>query len=188
MPPPVVNKQRAPRADAAENRQQIIKTAAQMFAKDGPTISIEAIAKRAGLGIGTMYRHFPTKDALISAIVTSYIERMTTLAQELLTAEPMAALRTMAETLVIEGARKKDFVAAIGGYEKIMCPALDSTKVKFKAALAKIVQRAQAAGVLRKDVTPTDVFTLVNAINMTDADEKCRLRHLDIVLAGLEAR
>jgi AcrR family transcriptional regulator len=193
MSPPVVNKQdrAAPtlRADAAENRAHLIKTAAEMFAKEGVGCSVEAIAKKAGLGIGTLYRHFPTKEALVGAIVTTHIERMTEHAQQLLaTAPPMTALRACMERLVTEGAKKKDFVTAIGGYEKIAGPTLDAAKKQFKAVLSAMTERAQADGVLRPDVSPMDVMSLVNAINLGSADEATRMRQLDIIMAGLVAR
>jgi AcrR family transcriptional regulator len=186
MPPPVVK--RAPRADAARNRERLIATALEMFAESGITVSVEEIVKRAEVGIGTLYRHFPTKDALIAAIVVERFDRMTAYAEGLSSAtDAGAALATILEQLVIEGAAKKDFVEAIGGPDKLSAAGLDPVKTRFKAAIAVLVTRAQAAGAIRADVTATDVIALVRGISVAADGEQARMRHLAIILAGLRA-
>lgn len=192
MSPPVVNRKRARaapalRADAAANRATLIQTAAQMFAKGGIDVSVEAIARRAGVGIGTLYRHFPTKNALIAAIVATRIDAMAAEAEAFAEARaPGAAFERVVERLVVEGAAKKDFIAALGGIAELGGPVMDAAKKRFKAAMTTLVERAQAVGSLRKDISAADVMSLVRGVNTAAGDDaKARALHLRILLDGL---
>jgi len=191
MAPPVVKRERpvtrAPRADAARNRERILATALEMFASHGVGTSVEEIAKRADVGIGTLYRHFPTKDALVAAAVIDRFDAMAAHAETLSAApDAGAALVTVLEQLVLHAASKKDFVDALGGPEKFM-RTVDVPKKRWRAAIAVLVTRAQEAGAVRRDVTPDDVIALARGISMTGGDAPTRARHLAIVLAGLRA-
>ncbi|MGH2898794.1 MAG: TetR/AcrR family transcriptional regulator, partial [Solirubrobacteraceae bacterium] len=100
------------------NRQKILATAEGMFARDGLAVSVDDIARRAEVGIGTLYRHFPTKDALVAAIVIARIERVAERAEQLAAAPaPGAALIELVEHMVAESATKRDLVDALGGTE-----------------------------------------------------------------------
>ena len=192
MAPPVVKREakvtRAPRADAARNRERILATALEMFAAHGLAISVEEIAKHAEVGIGTLYRHFPTKTELFVAIVVDRFEAMTAQAEALGDAvDPDAALGAVLERIVSEGAAKKDLMEAIGGYETLSAAGLDAVKKRFKAAIEVLVTRAQEASAIRADVTASDVLALVRGIAVTAESDAARVRHLSIVLAGLRA-
>ena len=183
MPPPVVK-----RADAVRNRQRILATAEDMFARDGLTVSVDDIARRAKIGIGTLYRHFPTKDALVAAIVIDRIERVAVRAEALLdTDDPGPALLGLLEQMVAEGAHKRDFVDALGGSEWLDTAAADATRQRFRRALARLLAKAQAAGAIRNDVAATDLLALVRGVLASGAEVKVRNKLLAVLVDGLRA-
>lgn len=183
MPPPVVK-----RADAVRNRQRILATAEEMFARDGSSVSVDDIARRAKIGIGTLYRHFPTKDALVAAIVIERIERVAERAEALHdTPTPGPALLGLLEQMVAEGAHKRDFVDALGGSQWLDTAAADATRQRFRRALAKLLGKAQATGAIRDDVAATDLLALVRGVLASGADAKGRAKLLAVLLDGLRA-
>src|SRR6185295_17444381 len=104
------------RADARRNRERVLEVAQAVFAGEGLGVPIDEIARRAGLGVGTLYRHFPTKEALFAAIVVGRIERVTVRAVELAQAEPAGEVFFgFLGELIAQGEEKKDFVAALAG-------------------------------------------------------------------------
>lgn len=182
MTPPVVK-----RADAQRNRASILAAAEDMFAKDGLAVSVDDIATRAGVGIGTLYRHFPTKDALVAAIVVDRIGRMADHIETLVDASDAgAALCSTLERMVEEGAHKRDFVDSLGNKDLLMTPALDHNRTRYRKALSKLLARAQHQGAIRDDVQPADITELVKGLFAADA--KSRPRLLRVVLDGLRAR
>jgi AcrR family transcriptional regulator len=181
MPPPLVK-----RADAQRNRATILTTAEAMFAADGLAVSVDDIARRAKVGIGTLYRHFPTKDALVAAIVVDRIARVADCAEALLVERDAGeALYGLLARMVEEGAHKRDFIDALGGSAWLETAAVDKTKQRFRKALGKLLARAQEQGHVRDDVQPADLTALTRGILAGDA--KTRPRLLEIVLAGLRA-
>jgi AcrR family transcriptional regulator len=179
--PPVVK-----RADALRNRARILATAEDMFARDGLAVSVDDIARRAKIGIGTLYRHFPTKDALVAAIVIERIGRVAERAEALHdAAEPGPALLGLLEQMVAEGAHKRDFVDALGGSQWFATEAADSTKQRFRRALAKLLAKAQAAGTIRDDIAAPDLLALVRGVLASGADAKVRTKLLAVLLDGL---
>lgn len=180
--PPVVK-----RADAQRNRATILATAEQMFAADGLAVSVDDIAKAAKLGIGTLYRHFPTKDALIAAIVIERTARMADEADAALAEEDAGtALFALIERLIEEGEKKRDFVEALGTSDLLMTPALEQSRARFKKALAKLVARAQEQGAVRDDVQAADITAMIKGLFA--ADVRSRPRLLTIFCDGLRAR
>jgi AcrR family transcriptional regulator len=183
VPPPVVK-----RADAIRNRERILTTAEEMFARDGLSVSVDDIARRAKVGIGTLYRHFPTKDALVAAIVIDRIGRVAERAEALHDApDPGAALLGLIEQMVAEGAHKRDFVDALGGSDWLDTAAADAIKQRFRRALAKLLASAQAAGAIRADVMAPDLLALVRGVLAAGTDAKVRGRLLAVLLDGLRA-
>ena len=181
--PPVVK-----RADAVRNRARILATAEDMFARDGLSVSVDDIARRAKIGIGTLYRHFPTKDALVAAIVIDRIGRVAERAEELHdAAEPGPALLGLLEQMVAEGAHKRDFVDALGGSDWLDTAAADAIKQRFRRALAKLLAKAQAAGSIRTDIAAPDLLALVRGVLASGADAKVRGKLLAVLLDGLRA-
>jgi AcrR family transcriptional regulator len=182
MPPPLVK-----RADAQRNRAQILATAEQMFARDGLAVSVDDIAKRAGVGIGTLYRHFPTKDALVAAIVIERIAGLAEHTESLLEARDAGpALFALIERMVEEGARKRDFVESLGKADLLMTPALEQSRARYRRALSTLLARAQEQGAVRADVQASDITALVKGVFA--ADGKARSRLVKILLAGLQNR
>lgn len=157
-----------------------------MFARDGLAVSVDDIARRAKIGIGTLYRHFPTKDALVAAIVIDRIGRVAERAEHLHDSdEPGPALLGLIEQMVAEGAHKRDFVDALGGGEWLDTAAADATRQRFRRALAKLLAKAQAAGAIRADVSASELLALVRGVLASGADAKVRGKLLAILLDGL---
>src|SRR5579883_1939518 len=105
---------RKPRSDSIRNRELLLKAAAKVFSAGGPEASLEAVAKRAGVGIGTLYRHFPTREALFEAVYRREVEQLAELAEELKgKAAPVEALRRWLHANVEFVATKKGMAAAL---------------------------------------------------------------------------
>ncbi len=174
------------RADAVRNRQKILATAEDVFAREGLAASVDDIARRAGVGIGTLYRHFPTKDALIAEIVIARIDRVAERAEQLAgSPTPGAALVELIEHMVAESATKRDLVDALGGSAWFETAAVEATRNRYRRALARLLARAQDAGEIRRDATAADLTALVKGLFQADVDARTRGRLLRIVLDGL---
>src|ERR1700724_4583200 len=150
---------RKPRADAQRNRERILEVAKQEFTRSGASASLEEIAKKAGVGPGTLYRHFPTREELLVAVYRTEVEKLAAAEQKFAeTMPPMEALRAWMLLFV-------DYIAT----KKIIAPALntlvgDSSKL-FEASYAQIqeairalVKRAIKSGDIRKDLDPLDLL------------------------------
>jgi AcrR family transcriptional regulator len=150
------------RADAQRNRARVLEAAEVVFAAEGLSVPVDVIAEKAGVGVGTLYRHFPTKEALFEAII---IERVTALAAEArcraAADDPGAAFFSFLEHVVSVSASKRDLILALAGagveFEEIAV----ETKAEMVAALGVLLERAQAAGAVRPDVTEEVVMSLV---------------------------
>lgn len=180
---------RALRADAERNRSRILEIAQEVFAAEGLSVRVEEIARRAGVGVGTIYRHFPTKDALLTAIVVDRLDWLAEHAEELAAAEdPGAALFALVRRVVDEGAAKKDLVEGLGGGEfaATVTGEAAATKRRFRKALAALLTRAQAAGAVRQDIDASDVLALVRGVLFdADATARARARRLGVLCDGL---
>jgi AcrR family transcriptional regulator len=183
---------RALRADAERNRQRVLDVAQEVFATLGLAVPIDEIARRAGLGVGTLYRHFPTKELLFEAIVVGRMEGLVGHARAGAKAkDPGAAFFDYLERMVDEGAAKKDFLTALAGTEVDMSR-IGEIKQRMKRALAVLLERAQKARVVRLDVGAADVLTLLTgALGAADkhgAGPSERKRLLGVILDGLRYR
>ena len=145
---------RAPRADAARNREQLLAVAARVFASAGTEPSMRAIAREAGVGIATLYRHFPTRESLVDAVYRDQVGRLTAGARELLGQLPPAA--AMRRWMDLFG----DWVATKNGMLGTLLTMIDSgeiaharTRAELLAAITAILDAGRAAGDLRPDVT-----------------------------------
>lgn len=173
------------RRDAARNRERLLEAAAQVFAEQGLQASVDDVASVAGVGMGTLYRRFPTKEALIDELV-----------RELL-ADVLAAARAAQSAPDGQGLRR--FLYAVGtqqGSRRGCLPRLWSTSQhielvsEIRAVAAELLADAQAHGQIRADVTPADVavvmWSLRGVIETTRAvAPDAWRRHLEIILAGL---
>ncbi len=159
---PGVGEARPLRADAQRNRARILEAAEVLFAAEGIEVPIDAIAERAGVGVGTLYRHFPTKEQLAQAILLERLSALTVDAREMAdAADPAAAFFGFLQHIVEEGAAKRDLLVAVmgAGVE------FDHAEVKdaLRDAVGVLLGRAQSVGAVRGDVTPTMVVSLVGA-------------------------
>jgi len=181
------------RADAVRNRARILEAANEAFAAEGLGVPIDVIAERAGVGVGTMYRHFPTKEALGAAILTTKVEALIAEADRLAaaTGDPGAALEEYLAAILTEGTACSALAGAFSeaGYDlKAAAPNLEP---QFTAALARLLERAQAAGAVRPEVQAADLLALMAAACMVtgrpDRDAESGRRLLAVVTAGLRS-
>lgn len=167
------------RADAQRNLGRVLEAAAEAFAEHGPDVSVDEIARRAGVGHATVFRRFPTKDALIAAVVEERVRTLIALAQSALEDEDAGAAVTAFVWQAAElQARDR------GLYECLDRCVLSPEVAELERAVVRLVERAQAAGALRKDVGAHDVPTLVGAAIRAAPAGQWR-RYVEVVLDGL---
>ena len=175
---------RAHRADAERNRQRLLEAARQVFAEEGLAAPIDLIAKRAEVGVGTLYRHFPTKEALFEAIVVGRLEDLVADARaRAKERDPGSAFFAFVVNMAESSTAKKDFVTALAN-TNVDLARIVALKKQLKKAMATLLTRAQRARAVREDVDVADVHTLITAtMGATD-----RRRLLAVVCDGLRAR
>jgi AcrR family transcriptional regulator len=177
------------RADARRNRARVLDAAIKAFAADGLSVPVHEIARRAGVGTGTVSRHFPTKEALFQAIVSSRVEHLVARAQQLSgSLEPGPAFFAFLAVMVSEGAADRGLADALAGSGFDIEGAAARTGKDVGAALGELLAGAQHAEAVRADVTAADVKALIAGClagihDPADADVPRRL--LDVVCAGL---
>jgi AcrR family transcriptional regulator len=177
------------RADAVRNRERLLKAATAVFSAGGPDASLEAVARRAGVGIGTLYRHFPTREALFEAVYRHEVQQLSELADQLKDeAAPVEALRRWLRSGVEFVATKKGMAAAlalaVAGSSELHA---HSSEQLTKAA-AVLLERAVAAGEIRSDIQPENlVRSLVGMCYMHDQPgwQASVLRLMDVLVDGL---
>ena len=158
-PPPAP---RVLRADAQRNRQRMLEVAEAVFAAEGIETPIDEIARRAGIGVGTIYRHFPTKLALCSAIASERMAWLAQQAEQLAEADdPDRAFYQVVELLSVEFRRKKDLNQALVGLDVAELTA--ASKARMREAVTRLLHRAQEAGAVRAELTYGDIIALVVA-------------------------
>jgi AcrR family transcriptional regulator len=180
---------RKPRADAVRNRERVLKAAKIVFSTGGPEASLEAVARRAGVGIGTLYRHFPTREALFEAVYRREVDQLSELAEQLKNdAAPVDALRRWLRSNVEFVATKKGMSAALAiavqGTSELSAYSFD----RLTQAVGALLDRAVAAGEIRSDIGPEDLLrALVGMCYMHDQPgwQKSVLRLLDVFVDGL---
>jgi AcrR family transcriptional regulator len=180
---------RKPRADAVRNRERVLEAAKEVFSQGGPEASLEAVARGAGVGIGTLYRHFPTREALYEAVYRREVEQLVELAKHLgATTAPVEALRRWLRAGVEFMATKKGMAAALAmaahGSSELVAYSLD----RLSNAAGGLLQRAAAAGDIRADIDPEDLLrTLVGMCYAHDRPgwQAKVLRLVDVFIDGL---
>ena len=188
LPIPVV---RRPRADAVRNRARIVETASQVFAARGADASLEEIARGAGVGIGTLYRHFPTRDDLVEAVFHDRIDELEALADELLASDaPGDALATWLHAQLDQAATCRG-LAAEAMLTMLAHRDVPSPCESMRQAGAALLARAQAAGAVRDGVDIDDLVRMVQAVTLAaeesdDPDTAERL--FGFVLDGVRPR
>ncbi len=152
------------RADAQRNRARILEAAEVVFAAEGIEVPVDTIAEKAGVGVGTLYRHFPTKEKLCEAILLERLSALTVDARALAdAADPAAAFFGFLDHIVEEGAAKRDLLVAVMGAGLAFDLAAAEVKDELREAVGVLLQRAQAVGAVRPDVTAAMVVALVGA-------------------------
>jgi AcrR family transcriptional regulator len=169
------------RADARRNLERVLDAAEEVFAEEGPDASVDGIARRAGVGHGTVFRRFPTKDDLIFAVVERHVAQMRTLAEEALRSDDPGE----AFFAFIHGVAER--VMSMPGLHACVIHCGEKPGAAELDELGrKIVSRAQRAGAVRRDVKPADVQLLVRSALTTAPDGEWR-RYLEVILDGLRA-
>lgn len=153
------------RADAKKNYEHLLDVARKVFAEDGANASIRELARQAGVGIGTLYRHFPTRDALLEALLRNRFDAVTASAGELETAmEPGAALASWLRDMVALTYEQRGAIALMTSAIADENSALHASCVLLKESGARLLSRAQADGKARSDINGTDLLALVSAL------------------------
>src|SRR5262245_60261068 len=183
---------RKPRVDAVRNRERVLEAAKAVFSTGGPDASLEAVARTAGVGIGTLYRHFPTREALFEAVYRREVQQLADLAEQLKQeADPVDALRQWMRSNVNFVATKKGMSAALAlaAYKN---PELYSYSFdRLTRAVSSLLQRAIATGEIRADISPEDLLrALVGMCYMHDQPgwQTSVLRLVDVFIDGLRNR
>jgi AcrR family transcriptional regulator len=177
------------RADAQENQDRILEAAARVFTVDGADTSLKAIAKAAGVGIGTLYRRFPAREDLIEATYRSETARLAGSADELLgTLPPDAALREWMDRFVDYTLTKNGMAEALSAILASRTGLRMHSRDLLRTAIDRMLRAASDAGTLRSDVPADDVMMAVGGVTLIAGHEHQRdlaSRLLDLVMAGL---
>ncbi|MEV6136614.1 helix-turn-helix domain-containing protein [Nocardia sp. NPDC051990] len=176
------------RADARRNRDRVLAAAQEAFAAEGISVPLDEIARRAGVGAGTVYRHFPTKEALFEAAITDRVERMIAYARELATAaDPGKAFFDFLDRMATEGTVKRDLAEAVG----VDSPEHRKPAHDLRVAIAQLLTHAQQSGAVRRDIDIDDLMRVVKgtflAANSANTTANQRRRAFAIVFDGLRA-
>jgi len=179
---------RKPRADAQRNRDRVLEVAKEAFTQLGADASLDDIAKQAGVGAGTLYRHFPSRDELLEAVYRTEVERLAAAEQKFAeTMPPMEALRAWMLLFVDYIATKKIIAPAlnnlVGGTSKVF----EASYAQIWEAIRALVKRAIKSGDIRKDLDPIDLLRaligVANVASSPDWQQSAR-RLVDILIAG----
>lgn len=175
--------ERPRRRDAQQNRQRIVAAATTVIADDGPDASLEKIATTAGVGAGTLYRHFPTRSDLLAAVFEGRIIELSDRADALCDQQPPGvALAAWVAAMLDHAMTDNGLLAALalaGTKPEIDCSAM------ILGAAAAVLERAQDAGDIRRDVTADDLLRLVVGIGLANDERIQAHRLLNVTLDGL---
>jgi AcrR family transcriptional regulator len=177
---------RPKRADAQRNYEKVLVAARDAFAERGASTSLEEIARRAGVGIGTLYRHFPTRQALLEAVYAHEVDEVCQTAADLDGADPWDALENWLRRLAAYMATKQALAHELLDYVDRDAPLFKSCRASIVTAGEPLLRRAQEAGVVRQDAEFSEILQLVGGIAKIPAAEPAQTDHiLRIVLDGL---
>ncbi|MGO9974876.1 MAG: TetR/AcrR family transcriptional regulator [Solirubrobacteraceae bacterium] len=177
------------RADALRNYEKVIAAAREAFAEGGASVSLEEIARRAEVGIGTLYRHFPNRQALLEAVYVDEVDALCRSAVELEGLEPWEALVSWLHRFVAYMATKQALAQELLGYVDRGAPVFQTCRTTIFAAAQPLVERAQRAGVLRTDTDLPEIIQMVGGIAKIQPGTPEQIDHiLAIALDGLRHR
>ena len=179
---------RKPRADAQRNRERILEVAKRAFTRSGADTSLDDIAKQAGVGPGTLYRHFPTREELLKAVYRNELENLATAEEKFAeTMPPVEALRAWL-LLFVDAVAAKQIIAPalntlVGDHKKVF----EASYAQMHEAIRRLVKRAVKSGDIRKDLDPMDLLrALVGVANVASSPDwqQSARRLVDILIAG----
>jgi len=177
------------RADARRNYEKILAVAREAFAEGGESTALEEIARRADIGIGTLYRHFPNRQALLEALYINEVEDVCRSAEQVDGADPWEALDGWFERLIAYLATKRALAHELFNYLDQEAPMFQMCRTALYAAGEPLLKRAQEAGAVRPDVEFADVMHMVAGISKIPAGDPGRSEHiLRVALDGLRYR
>lgn len=189
----VMTNTRPLRADARRNREKILASAGELFAQHGSEAQMDQIAEHSGLGLGTLYRHFPTKEALLTAIVRQRFEGLADLARD---AEQITdageALEAVLQRYLEAAEGDAAFQLALLGSDSPQWASIRAQKSELRTIVTRVIARAVAAGAVRPDLTFADFPLITSGVMSTmyfkpggNADWR---RHLQLLLDGVRAK
>jgi AcrR family transcriptional regulator len=152
------------RADARRNRDRLLGAALELFAAEGPDVSLKAVAARAGVGIGTIYRHFPTREALLEAAYRSEVEQLCDVEKLLRDQPPEVALAEWLNRFVDYAVTKRGLSGALKSIAASGSDIFDDTRRRILAALTTLLEAGVAAGTVRADVDAGSIFQATGGI------------------------
>ena len=183
---------RALRADAQRNRDRLLSAAVRAFSHDGPEVTLDAIAKDAGVGIGTLYRHFPTREALIEAAYRSELARLCDAVPDLLQGMPPdEATRAWMDRYIEYMSTKRGMAGALRAVIASGGTPYAQSRGRLITAITSLLQAGAAAGALRADIQPGDVLASLSGISLAAGEPAQRdqaSRLLDLLMDGLRYR
>jgi AcrR family transcriptional regulator len=182
---------RKPRADSARNRQLLIDAAKAGFAEFGLNVSLEEIARRAGVGIGTLYRHFPSREAVVEAVYRREVEQLAEAVPQLLETSPAGEALHKWMHLFVDYIATKRLIAPSLAAAAGRGSSLHTTSVELiTRAITTLVKRAVASGDVRKDIDPSDLLRALVGVSYGNPDvgwQASARRLVDILMDGLRS-
>src|SRR5882757_8043313 len=180
------------RADAQRNRDRLLEVAVRAFSDGGADITLDAIAKEAGVGIGTLYRHFPTREALIEATYRNELARLCDAADELLdTQRPEDALRIWMDPFVDYMTTKRGMAEALRAVIASGGNPFAQSRDRLLAAITTLLTAGAQSGAVRSDIAPADALASLSGVSLAAGEPTQRAqagRLLDLIMDGLRYR
>jgi AcrR family transcriptional regulator len=179
---------RRPRADAQRNRERILEVAKKAFTREGANVSLDDVAKEAGVGAGTLYRHFPTRDVLLEAVYRTEVERLAKAEREFSQTMPAVEALRAWMLLFVDYIETKQIIAPalntlVGGRSKVF----EASGAQITAAIDALVKRAIESGEIRSDLVPLDLLrALIGVSNVASGPgwPQSARRLVDILIQG----
>ena len=180
------------RADAQRNRDRLLSAAVRAFSQDGPDVTLDAIARDAEVGIGTLYRHFPTREALIEAAYRSELAKLCDVVPDLLQdMRPDEATRTWMDRYIEYMTTKRGMADALRVVVASGGTPYAQSRDRLITAITSLLQAGAASGTLRADIEPADVLASLSGISLAAGEPAQRAqarRLLDLLMDGLRYR